>query len=30
VWKTAWTPAEGWTVVGIITPELPHPAPSKG
>jgi hypothetical protein len=29
VWKTAWTPTEGWTVVGIITPELPHPTPSS-
>ena len=28
-WKTIWTPTEGWVVVGMITPEGPHPTPSS-
>jgi hypothetical protein len=27
-WKTTWSPDQGWQVVGIITPDVPHPTPS--
>jgi hypothetical protein len=28
-WHTGWTPDKGWVVVGIVTPEAPHPTPSQ-
>jgi hypothetical protein len=27
-WHTAWTPDKGWVIVGIVTPDAPHPTPS--
>jgi hypothetical protein len=28
-WVTAWTPTQGWVVVGITVPQGEHPTPSK-
>lgn len=27
-WKPLWTPTEGWVVVGVVNPDIPHPVPS--
>lgn len=27
-WKPVWHPTEGWIVVGVINPDIPHPTPS--
>lgn len=27
-WKAVWHPTEGWIVVGVINPDIPHPTPS--
>jgi hypothetical protein len=28
-WKSGWTADKGWVTVGIVTPEMPVPTPSK-
>jgi hypothetical protein len=27
-WHTTWNPTDGWQIVGIVKPDMPHPSPA--